>query len=342
MNDSDSLGPTAPTNPEPPSSPASVPARRPSLWNRVRAMLARGTVSLRDDLQVALDEQGSAEAADFSESERTILQNVLKLSNVSVGDVMVERSDIQAVESDVNLGTLLARFRQVGHSRLPVYEDGLDNIVGFIHVKDALGKITEPVTDPTKDVPVKLVSTVLKQKIGKFDLVRTAMFVPTFMPVGDLLQSMRASRVHMAIVVDEYGGTDGLVTIEDLLEAVVGEIEDEHDELAAALIRKVGPDTYIADARAELSDVRQMLGPDFDPGDYAEEVDTIGGLVFDLAGHVPKRGEHVTKLAGFQFEILAADSRRIKRLRIRRLGAESAEPLAITDQRSDADKAAAE
>lgn len=342
MNDSDSLGPAAPTNPEPPSSPASVPARRPSLWNRVRAMLARGTVSLRDDLQVALDEQGSAEAADFSESERTILQNVLKLSNVSVGDVMVERSDIQAVEADVNLGTLLARFRQVGHSRLPVYEDGLDNIVGFIHVKDALGKITEPVTDPAKDVPVKLVSSVLKQKIGKFDLVRTAMFVPTFMPVGDLLQSMRASRVHMAIVVDEYGGTDGLVTIEDLLEAVVGEIEDEHDEMAAALIRKVGPDTYIADARAELSDVRQMLGPEFDPGDYAEEVDTIGGLVFDLAGHVPKRGEKVTRLAGFQFEILAADSRRIKRLRIRRLREEAAEPLAITDQRSEVDKAAAE
>ncbi|MBU1306738.1 MAG: hemolysin family protein [Alphaproteobacteria bacterium] len=305
-------------------------------------MLARGTVSLRDDLQVALDEQGSAEAADFSESERTILQNVLKLSNVSVGDVMVERSDIQAIEADVNLGTLLARFRQVGHSRLPIYEDGLDNIIGFIHVKDALGKITEPVTDPAKDVPVKLVSSVLKQKIGKFDLVRTAMFVPTFMPVGDLLQSMRASRVHMAIVVDEYGGTDGLVTIEDLLEAVVGEIEDEHDELAAALIRKVGVDTYIADARAELSDVQIMLGPDFDPGDYAEEVDTIGGLVFDLAGHVPKRGERVSKLAGFQFEILAADSRRIKRLRIRRIREEAEPPLAITDQRSDAEKAAAE
>ncbi|WP_459094192.1 hemolysin family protein [Devosia sp. A449] len=304
-------------------------------------MLARGTVSLRDDLQVALDEQGSAESADFSESERTILQNVLKLSDVSVGDVMVERSDIQAVDTDVNLGTLIAKFRQVGHSRLPVYDDNLDNIVGFIHVKDALGKITDPVTDPTKDVPVKLISPVLRQKLSKLDITRQAMFVPTFMPVGDLLQSMRASRVHMAIVVDEYGGTDGLVTIEDLLEAVVGEIEDEHDELAAALIRKVGVDTYIADARAELSDVRSLIGPDFDPGEYAEEVDTIGGLVFDLAGHVPKRGERVTRLAGFEFEVLAADSRRIKRLRIRRQR-DGGEVLAITDQRSDAQKAAAE
>ena len=252
MNDSDSLAQTAANSSEPPSSPAPTPARGPSIWNRVKAMLARGTVSLRDDLQVALDEQGSAETADFSESERTILQNVLKLSNVSVADVMVERSDIQAIEIDINLGTLLAKFREIGHSRLPVYEDGLDNILGFVHVKDAIGKITAPNTDPSKEVPVKLVSTVLKQKISKFELVRTAMFVPTFMPVGDLLQSMRASRVHMAIVVDEYGGTDGLVTIEDLLEAVVGEIEDEHDELAAALIRKVGADTYIADARAEL------------------------------------------------------------------------------------------
>lgn len=341
MNDTDSLGPTAPTKSEPPSSPASVPARGHSIWHRLKAMLARGTVSLRDDLQVALDEQGSAETADFSESERTILQNVLKLSNISVGDVMVERSDIQAIDADSNLGDLLARFRHVGHSRLPVFDDGLDNILGFIHVKDALNKITEPVADPAKPVPVKLVSSVLKQKLAKFDLMRTAMFVPTFMPVGDLLQSMRASRVHMAIVVDEYGGTDGLVTIEDLLEAVVGEIEDEHDELVASLIRKVGVDTYIADARAELSDVEAMIGPDFDPGEYAEEVDTIGGLVFDLAGHVPKRGERVTKLEGFEFEVLAADSRRIKRVRIRRKR-EASEQLAITDQRDADQKAAAE
>ncbi|MDB5535161.1 MAG: HlyC/CorC family transporter [Devosia sp.] len=340
MNDSDSMVPRAPENPEPPSSPASALARGPSIWNRFRALLARGTVSLRDDLQVALDEQGSAEAADFSESERTILQNVLKLSNVSVADVMVERSDIQAAGIDINLGALLGKFRQVGHSRMPIYEDGLDNIIGFIHVKDALQRITEPVTDPSKDIPVKLVSAALKQKINKLDLLRTAMFVPTTMPVGDLLQSMRASRVHMAIVVDEYGGTDGLVTIEDLLEAVVGDIEDEHDELEAALIRKVGVDTYIADARAELSDVRTLIGPDFDPGEYGDEVDTIGGLVFDLAGHVPKRGEKVTRLEGFEFEVLAADSRRIKRLRIRRKAAET-ETLAITDQRSDSEKAAA-
>lgn len=345
MNDSDSAA--APkaltTSTEPPSSPASAPARRLSIWHRVKAMLARGTVSLRDDLQVALDEPNSPETSDFSESERTILQNVLKLSNVSVADVMVERIDIQAVASDISLGALLAAFRQVGHSRLPVYEDGLDNILGFVHVKDVLNRVTEPrtVVDPAKDLPVKLVSTGLRQKLNKLDLVRTAAFVPTFMPVSDLLQQMRASRVHMAIVVDEYGGTDGLVTIEDLLEAVVGEIEDEHDELEASLIRKVGNGIYLADARAELSDVRDMLGPDFNPGDYADDVDTIGGLVFDLAGHVPSKGEVISKLENFDFEVLASDSRRIKRLRIRRR-AKPEVKLALTDQRAEGEKAGAQ
>ncbi|QQR41250.1 HlyC/CorC family transporter [Devosia rhizoryzae] len=340
MNDTDNKALRAAENPEPPSSPASAQARGPSIWNRIKGLAALRTVSLRDDLQVALDEKGSAETGDFSESERVILQNVLKLSKVSVDDVMVERSDMQAVPADINLGTLIARFRQVGHSRLPVYEGELDNILGFIHIKDAMSRITEQVTDPEKDVPVRLLSAALKQKIGKLGIMRTAMFVPTFMPAGDLLQQMRASRTHMAIVVDEYGGTDGLVTIEDLLEAVVGEIEDEHDVTEAALIRKVGEDTYIANARAELEDVQALIGPDFDPGDFAEEVDTIGGLVFDLAGHVPKRGERILGLDGFEFEVLAADSRRIKRLRIRRKREVVEEPLAITDQRSDEEKAA--
>jgi CBS domain containing-hemolysin-like protein len=342
MNDSDSKALRAAENPEPPSSPASANSRGPSLWNRVKGLLALRTVSLRDDLQVALDETGSAETADFSESERVILQNVLKLRKVSVDDLMVERSDIQAVPSDINLGTLIARFRTVGHSRLPVYEGELDNILGFIHIKDALSRITEAVTDPEKDVPVRLLSAALKQKIGKLGIIRTAMFVPTFMPAADLLQQMRASRTHMAIVVDEYGGSDGLVTIEDLLEAVVGEIEDEHDEAVAALIRKVGTDTFIANARAELDDVRALIGPDFDPGAHALEVDTIGGLVFDLAGYVPKRGERILGLDNFEFEVLAADSRRIKRLRIRRKTEPVGEPLAITDQRTPEEKAAAE
>lgn len=330
MNDSDIRGTqqASETPPEPPSSTASTASWGHRLMQRMKAIWAMRTASLRDDLEVALDVDGHADTADFSESERVILKNVLKLRKLTVEDVMVERSDIEAVDIDSTLGALVAKFRQVGHSRLPVYDESLDNVLGFIHVKDALGKITELVTDPEKDIPVKLVSPALRQKLSKLDLVRTALFVPTSMPVGDLLQQMRAGRVHMAVVVDEYGGTDGLVTIEDLLETVVGEIEDEHDELQVSLIRKVGPETWIADARAELDDVAALLGPDFDPGDYAEDVDTLGGLVFDVAGHghVPARGEVVTGLPNYDFEVLASDSRRVKRIRIRRKKLETEAP----------------
>ena len=317
--------------------------RAQRFWTRLKSILALKPSSLRDDLQVALEGQKGLEVADFTESEREILRNVLKLSEVRVEDVMVERSDIQAVSDEITLGALIARFREVGHSRLPVYDDSLDDIRGFIHIKDALRRITEPVlAEDEKDIPIKLVSGVLRQKLLKLDLLREAAFVPPSMPVGDLLHSMRASHVHMAIVVDEYGGTDGLVTIEDLLEAVVGEIEDEHDEATQVLIRKAGTDTYIADARAELDDVKRVLGDDFAPGEHADEVDTLGGLVFELAGRVPQKGELVTQLAGFQFEILGADSRRIKSIRIRRVRQRSATQVVAAGVAAPAPSADAE
>ncbi|MDB5561908.1 MAG: hemolysin [Hyphomicrobiales bacterium] len=311
--------------PEPGSSTASAASRGPTLWNRLRAMLALRTVSLRDDLEVALESEGSAETADFTGPERIILQNVLKLGEMRIDDVMVPRADIVAIEASETLGDLIAQFREAGHSRLPVYEDNLDNITGFVHVKDALRRITEPVkmgdseNGENHHVPVKLLSPALRSKIGKLDIVRTVIFVPPSMPVGDLLQQMQQKRVHMAIVIDEYGGTDGVVTIEDLLEAVVGEIEDEHDELETALVRKVNSNIFIASARAELPEVQAVVGPDFNPGDRADEVDTLGGLVFDLAGHVPAPGEIVTGLKGFEFEVLQSDGRQIKKLKIKRV-----------------------
>lgn len=322
MTDSQS-GPTlkADENPEPSSSPAPAASRGPSFWQRLKSLLALRTVSLRDDLEVALGDQSNAETSDFSQSERTILQNVLQLADKRVDDVMVPRADIEAVEAEESLGALIASFRGAGHSRLPIYDDSLDNILGFVHVKDALRRITEPAANDTgkETPPVKLVSTPLRQKVGKLDIVRTVLFVPPSMPVGDLLQSMQSTRVHMAIVVDEYGGTDGLVTIEDLLEAVVGEIEDEHDDLDNALVRKVDNNTWIANARAELDEVRNVVGADFDPGEHAEEVETIGGLVFDLVGRVPVKGEIISRLKGFDVEILQSDPRQIKRLMIRRV-----------------------
>jgi CBS domain containing-hemolysin-like protein len=324
MNDSDS--PSAPpkkpaqtkSNSEPPSSPASAATWGQKIWNRLRGLIAMRTVSLRDDLEVALESENNGGTADFTQSERTILKNVLDLAEKRVEDVMIPRADIEAIETSETLGVLVTRFRQVGHSRMPVYSDSLDNITGFIHVKDALRRITEPVTDPEATVPVKLVSTPLRSRLEKLDLVRQVLFVPPLMPVGDLLQQMQLKRVHMAVVIDEYGGTDGLVTIEDLLEAVVGEIEDEHDD-DVALVRKVNSNVFIASARAELEEVQEVIGPDFDPGSHADEVDTLGGLVFELAGHVPAKGEHVNGIKGFEFEILQADSRQVKRVKIKRL-----------------------
>ncbi len=307
-------------NGEPPSTTAPAASRGASFWQRLKTLMALRTVSIRDDLEEALEADGNGETSDFTASERTILQNVLKLGDKRVDDVMVPRADIQAVEASETLGELVGRFRSSGHSRLPIYDDNLDEIVGFVHVKDALRRITEPVPiEEGKEQPVRLLSSALRTRIGKLDFIRTVLFVPPSMPVGDLLQSMQTARVHMAIVVDEYGGTDGLVTIEDLLEAVVGEIEDEHDELEAALVRKVDANTYIASARAELSEVFEVVGSDFDPGEYAEDVDTIGGLIFDLVGHVPVKGEKVTAIKDFEVEVLQSDARSIKRLKIKRI-----------------------
>jgi CBS domain containing-hemolysin-like protein len=304
---------------EPPSPTAPALARGHSLITRLKALFAFRTVSLRDDLEVALESEAAGETADFSPSERTILQNVLSLGEKRVEDVMVPRADIIAIESDATLADMIALFRQAGHSRIPIYADNIDNITGFIHVKDALRRITEIVTDPEKATPVKLVSTALKQKLAKLDIVRTVLFVPPLMPVGDLLQQMQLKRVHMAIVIDEYGGTDGVVTIEDLLEAVVGEIDDEHDEVDGPLIRKINSNIFIASARAEIGEVEGVIGPDFDPGEHGDNVDTIGGLVFALAGHVPVKGEVIGGIKNFEFEVLQADSRQLRRIKIKRL-----------------------
>jgi CBS domain containing-hemolysin-like protein len=328
---------------EPPSTTAPAPARGQSLITRLKALFAFRTASLRDDLEVALESEAAGETADFSPSERTILQNVLSLGEKHVEDVMVPRADIEAIDIESSLGDMIAKFRHAGHSRIPVYSDNIDNIAGFIHVKDALRRITEIVTDPAKEVPIKLVSTALKHKLGKLDLLRTVLFVPPLMPVGDLLQQMQLKRVHMAIVIDEYGGTDGVVTIEDLLEAVVGEIDDEHDEFEGPLIRKINSNIFVASARAELGEVEGVIGPDFQPGEHGDEVDTIGGLVFALAGRVPAKGEVIGGIKNFEFEVMQADSRQLRRIKIKRLKQRKAPgPRTEAEAKADARAEAAE
>lgn len=300
-------------------------SRKPSLWARVKALMNFRAPTLREDLAEALGEDTNGYQAEFSDNERTILQNVLKLAETRVEDVMVPRPDIEAIDGSETIAALIAHFHQAGHSRLPVFEDNLDQIRGFVHIKDALKCLTEVKKLHRESgetngngLPVKLLTPVLKQKIAGKNMVRKLLFVPPAMPVGTLLQQMQAQRVHIAVVVDEYGGTDGLVTIEDLLEAVVGDIEDEHDDADAELIRKTDETGFIADARAELVDLQQMIGPDFEPGRHGEEVDTLGGLIFEMIDRVPVRGEVITKLKGFELEILQADARRIKKVKITR------------------------
>ncbi len=297
-----------------------APARQ-GLFARLREHFGRRNQStIRAELTEALEDIGNTLPGSFSDNERALLQNVLNLRELRVDDVMVPRADIDAVDADDTLADLILSFRTAGHSRLPVYEDTLDNIIGFIHIKDALHRLTEE-TPPVKEgdkpgMPVKMLSSALRKRIGSEEIARKVLFVPPSMPVQDLLQQMQATRVHMAIVVDEYGGTDGLVSIEDLLESLVGDIEDEHDEDDGPLVKKIDENTFIADARVELTELQLELGPDFDPGEHMEEVDTLGGLLFNLEGRVPVRGEVITRFKGFEFEILAADARRIRRVRI--------------------------
>ncbi len=315
--------------------PVPVPSGRggsaPSLWQRIRSWFAFDGVFGRDDLRQVLQEAttnaGSTEI--FSPGERSLIQNVLNLSQVRIDDLMVPRANIEAVEANESIAHLVARFRSAEHSRLPVFEVNLDRIIGMIHIKDLLRSIAEPSSPKTKTgLPVKLKSTALKGKIIESDLIRKVVHVPPSMPAGDLLQQMQATRIHMAIVVDEYGGTDGLITIEDLLEAVVGDIEDEHDDAEAELIRQVGDGIYIADGRIELDELKAVIGEDFDPGPHAEEVDTLAGLIFQVCGRIPVRGEVVSRLRGFEFEVVAADARRIKSVKVtRRRRADRAKPL---------------
>ncbi|MFT7392117.1 MAG: magnesium and cobalt transporter, partial [Paracoccaceae bacterium] len=242
-----------------------------------------------------------AEAARAA-GEREMLVNVRKLRDLRVLDVMVPRADISGVEISGSLEDVLDVFRDTRHTRLPVYVDTLDDPQGFVHLKDvALGYG-------------------FGADCSAFDLrslLRPILYAPPSMPIDALLQKMQRQRVHLALVIDEYGGVDGLLTIEDLLEQIVGEIEDEHDVADDATFRETSPGTFSADARVELPDFEKTAGVDLLSDELDEEVDTLGGLVFMLAGRIPERGEVIPHPDGHEFEVLDADPRRIKRLRVR-------------------------
>ena len=311
--------------PPSPSTPATAVAERPSFIEWLSALFRqKNGSSLREDLTDALAEESQADAEAFSPAERAMLNNILRLREVRVEDVMVPRADIEAVEISITLGDLLNVFEQSGHSRMPVYAETLDDPRGMVHIRDVLahitrsararkGRTTRKTAAPA--TPLDLASVDLGRSIGELNLIRTVLFVPPSMLASDLMARMQASRTQMALVIDEYGGTDGLASLEDIVEMVVGDIEDEHDE-EEPLITKAGDGVYVVDAKAEIDEVARMIGQDFSPGEHGEYVDTIGGLIFNALGRVPARGEVVQAVPGFEFHVLDADPRRVKRVRI--------------------------
>lgn len=281
-----------------PSSP------RRSVWREIWRLLRRprsnGEASLRDALE-ELAVRHEEDSEPINPTEHLILENTLRLRGQSVEDVMAPRADIIALDVQTPLTDVVRRIGETHHSRLPVYEGDLDHTIGLVHVKDILPAVAGDGEDPSLR-----------------SLLRPAMIVAPSMRVLDLLLRMRLERTHMALVVDEFGGIDGLVTIEDLVEQIVGEIEDEH-EVTAEMTLELGADgTLIADARVPLEDFEAEVG-DILADEERDNVDTLGGLVFTLLGRVPSRGEIVIHPSGVEFEILDGDLRRLKRLRIRNL-----------------------
>jgi CBS domain containing-hemolysin-like protein len=272
--------------------------------SRLQSMAGvRPDTSIRESLEDALEEQEPGEAS-LTKQERLMLLNILSFNELRVDDVMVPRADIIAVEESEALADVVKTFCKAAHSRLPVYRDTLDDPIGMYHIKDVIQLLSPGggIQDDIKELAAHR---------------RPVLFVPPSMPAIDLLIKMQTSRIHMALVIDEYGGTDGLVSIEDLVEEIVGDLEDSPGDQDAPSVLRHPDGAFDADARLELEELENELGIDLLPEERAEDVDTLGGLVVAIVGRVPQRGEIITHPSGLEFEVLDADPRRIKRLRVR-------------------------
>jgi CBS domain containing-hemolysin-like protein len=294
------------------------------LTRAIRVLFGWKPGSVRDDLQVVLDASQPDEVG-FSAIERTMLRNILNLHERRIADVMVHRADVVAVKRDIPLGELMSLFESAAHSRLVVYNETLDDPEGMVHIRDLLAFMTARarVTDTGKTRRKKpfpagldLRAVDLALPLAEANIIRKLLYVPPSMRAIDLLVQMQALRIHLALVVDEYGGTDGLVTIEDIVEQIVGEIDDEHDSDEPPSIVRQADNSFIADARASLDDVRSVIGEDFVTGEAGEEVETLGGYLVSFVGRLPVRGEVISGPGNFEVEVLDADPRRVKRLRI--------------------------
>ena len=306
-------------------------SERPGLFERLRTLLGFQGASVREDIEDALEDTSTS--ADFTPQERVILKNVLALHELRVADVMVPRADIIAVPMTSTLGEVLSIFRTAGHSRIPVYGETLDDPRGMVHIRDFvdyLARAAETGRSRLRLGPAEvrgesdLVKVAglngldLTMPLSSAQILRPVLFAPPSMPALDLLVRMQAKRTHIALVIDEYGGTDGLVSIEDIVETIVGDIEDEHDLDETPQIEKATDGSFTVDARASLDAVSQALDVELATLVDLEEVDTIGGLVTTIAGHVPARGEIIRLDEVLECEVLDADPRRVKKIRIRK------------------------
>jgi CBS domain containing-hemolysin-like protein len=271
------------------------------LWRGMRALIFGddGEQTLREEIEEAIDEAEEQRpiAGDLTPVERQMLRNLLHFGDETAGDICVTRGDIISVPATISFDALVQAFAEAEHSRLPVYGESLDEIVGMVHIKDLFAALI----DESRDRSIET-------------LMRTPLFVPESMGVIDLLARMRSERIHLAIVVDEFGGTEGLVTIEDVVEEIVGEIEDEHDIEEAGLLTRLDDGVWEADARIELEELAEAVDARLIWEE--DEVDTLGGLVFLLAGHIPARGECVTHPSGWRLEAVDSDPRKILRVRL--------------------------
>jgi hemolysin (HlyC) family protein len=311
----------------------------------VRAMFGWKPGSIRADLETVLGEPPAGDT-DFSLTERTLLKNILGLRERRIEDVMVPRADIVAVQQDVTLGELVKVFEGASHSRLVVYNDTLDDPAGMVHIRDLIAFMTSRAAVSAKanarrkkPTPAGLdfKAVDLSIRLSATSIIRKLLFVPPSMPAIDLLARMQATRIHLALVIDEYGGTDGLVSIEDIVEQIVGDIADEHDEDALPSVVRQPDGSFLADARAGLEDVTATVGPEFDVGEVADEVDTLGGYLVMQFGRVPVRGELIPGPVGFEIEVLDADPRRVKKVRIYRGKDRSRRGPKRRDGRAEAD-----
>ena len=329
-------------DPEPPSSsepsatrnlPVPIPRRSEGApahadnWfmRALRTIFRWKSSTFRADLSDVL-ENGAGETG-FSPTESAMLKNILGLRERRVLDVMVPRADIIGVQRDIALGELMKVFESAGHSRLVVYDETLDDAVGMVHIRDLVAFMTVRASVSgnsnrrrKKPLPAGLdLKTVnLSMPLSATKIVREILYAPPSMSVLDLLAKMQTTRIHLALVVDEYGGADGVVSIEDIVEQIVGEIADEHDQDTPPGVVHQSDGSFLADARASLEDVTSIVGGEFDVGDVAQEVDTLAGYVAARIGRVPVRGELVPGPGPFELEILDADPRRVKKLRIYR------------------------